>query len=298
MSGILTKTYNGLKLSYQNGVGGVTQQYQVDNLTIPTDDPASLFQQALNVIGISYTSPHPSIAGLYAASFDAWLTVQKKESVSKASVTFEIGFKTPTFIPFGGVRVELSGSNSQTILNRWPNGPEKGSSILVAYNPDKTVAFADQISPTEWKRNASAGTLQGSLADTVEIPIESPNAILQFSRTEFVFPKANYSLRKHLNSKSWLGFAPETVLFREMNAVNMVGVGTIIPDYWMCKYVFEVAPDPTYWAHIEFFRDRFTGKLLPNVDITDGTGNGYVVVNPYGDPVDLNQLNFDPNLLS
>lgn len=292
-------TYNGLRFNFQGGVGAITEEYVVENIDYTQFiDPADIFTYALNAIGVSYTNPHPTISGLFANTFDGRLTIPQRESASRGNCTMTVGWATPSFVPFGGVKVEITGSNAQTILNRWPNGPMKGQAILVGYDTKSKQfadlrSFPDQIDPS----TVAAGKKSGFAYDTVEIPIEAPNAILSLSRTLFAFPKLDFEMRGHLNSKKWLGFDPYTVLYRNMYVENMVGAGTIIPTYWNEKCVFEVAPDPSYWIDVEFFRDEHTGKLIVGTNIADGRNNGYVKVNPYGDAVDLNAMKFPANLL-
>ena len=296
MSSSQYATYSGLRMNFQGGVGSITEEYVVAGIDYTSfNDPADIFTYAINTIGVSYTSPHPTVSGLYANTFDGRLTIPDRESSSRGNATIVIGWSTPTFVPFGGVKVELSGSNSQIVLNRWPNGPQKGQPILVAYdrNHQSGETFADQISPAD----VQVGRVLGVKFDSIEIPLEAPNAILSLSRTLFAFPQSDFLLRGHLNSKKWLGFDPFTVLFRNMCAENMVGAGTIIPTYWNQRSVFEIAPDPSYWERVEFFRDEHTGKLIVGTDITDGSNNGYVIVDPYGDAVDFNAMKYPANLL-
>lgn len=291
----VTKLYDGLRLHYQNGVGGVSQQYLIEGLSA-TNDPADIINQAVNACGVSYTQPHPTLNGLYASTFDAKPTIDAAGSVSRTSVVLEIGYASPTYLPLGGVRVEVSGSNSQIILNRWPSGDFKGEPILVGYNPDRTRIFPDQNDPSLVVQGLT-GQLptNGDVFDSAEIPIESPNAILILTRTEFQFPKQGFLQRRTLNANAWLGFDPYTVLLRDVRAVNMVGAGTIIPTYYVVSYYFEVVPDASQWVKVQLFRDEHTGKPIP-CNLSDGTNNGYAFVVPYTTS-DFNGLKFPNDLL-
>jgi hypothetical protein len=296
MSSSTYATYSGLRMSFQGGVGSIIEEYVVPNIDYTAfGDPADIFTYALGALGIAYTFPHPTVAGLYANTIDGRLTIPDRESASRGNATITVGWSTPSFVPIGGVKVELSGSNSQIVLNRWPNGPQKGQPILVAYdrNHQSGEVIPTQISPAD----VITAKALGVKFDSVEILLEAPNAILSLSRTLFAFPQADFLMRGHLNSKKWLGFDPFTVLFRNMVAENMVGAGTIIPTYWNQRSVFEIAPDPTYWQRVEFFRDEHTGKLIVGTDIFDGSNNGYVIVDPYGDAVDFNAMKYPANLL-
>jgi hypothetical protein len=299
----VTRTANNATFSFTGGTGGLTEEYMVEDVPVDLLNGyvGDVFELCVQNIGLSYTSPHPSIGGLYVNGITGRLMNEgTPESVSRTAARMLYEFRTPTFIPVGGVRVELGGSNAQTILNRWPNGPRKGQPILVAYNRGLLgkggggiSKFDDQIDPASVISNTG-----NTRYDTVEIPIEANNAILTLTRTEFAFPAKSYAMLHHRNKKTWLGFAPETVKLRDFNAVNMVGAGTVIPSYWMCKYVFEIVDDPMYFLHVEFFRDEHTGKLIPGVDILSGSNNGYTIVDPQpGVSVDFNTLGFGNSLL-
>jgi hypothetical protein len=291
----VTKVYDALQLHYQNGVGGISQQYVIEGLSA-TNDPADLLQAGVAASGISYTQAHPTIAGLYAATFDARPYIDQEGSTSRTAIRLIVGYSTPTFLPLGGVRVELSGSNSQFILNRWPDGAQKGQPILIGYNPDLTRTFPSQNNASIVKQGIESGTTNGDKFDTAEISIESPNAILILTRTEFAFPKQNFFYRRKLNKNAFLGFDPNTVLLRDVRAVNMVGAGTIIPTYYVVTYVFEITENSDQWVRVEFFRDQFTGKPIQGINILDGSNNGYGLVVPYL-TADFGGLKFANNTL-
>lgn len=304
----VTKIFDGLSLHFQNGIGGIVQRYQIEGLTA-SNDPADLLNNGIAASNIFYTMPHPTISGIFAATFDAKPLVEEGGSVSRTSCLLEVGYSTPTFLPLGGVKVEISGSNSQELLNRWPGGPLQGQPILVGFNPDRTfqapVNNAAQIDPAAViaYQNAISNGSGGSsyipprwAFDSVEIPIESPNLILTLTRTEFKFPKANLLYRRTLNSNAWLGFDPLTVLCRQISAQNIIGAGTIAPSYYVVQYTFEIVDDPVRWQRTEIFRDEHTGKNIV-VDINSDTFNGYTTVIPYR-AADFNGMKFPNDLLA
>lgn len=304
------KIYDGLSLDYSLGMGGHVQRQLVYDLDYTVfRDPADLLYAAVSAGGVSYQSAHPTVNGIYAARFRAYPFIDRRGSVSRGAAFVEYGYSTPSFIPFGGVKIELKGANTQYVLNRWPDGPQKGDSILVFYNPDKDITPQIQLGYSNTQSNPIPSgvvksdlkglTKEGTLFDVAEIPMESNNAILVLTRTEFVFPMANYRLKNKLNSLPFLGFDPLTVCLRDVMSVNMVGAGTIIPSYNIVSYIFEIVDDPMKWLNVEFFKDRFTGGPVMGTNILDGTQNGYTIVNRWGTPVDFNQLKppFDPKLL-
>lgn len=297
------KIFEGLRFQFQNGVGGVTQRYGVKDLDPATyGDPMDMLDQAVGATEVSYTDPHPTLAGVYAADFNAWPWINRNASTSKTAAIVEITFRTPSFIPFGGVKAELSGSNSQYVLNRWPNGPQKGQPILVGWNPDLTLDFPDQNDAALVQEHILSKNTNGDKFDTVSIPIESPNAILILTRTEFTSPKKWYPNRLKLNKTPFLGFDPGTVLLRDIKGSNQVGVGTYIPTYWTNSFIFEIVDDPIKWKEVAFFLDEHTGKPIEGINLAaspgNGVNNGWAVIQKYGDPVDFSILKFDPNILN
>lgn len=289
MSVTVTEIYDGIRLHYQNGVGGVTRRFLIQGL-VASNNPSDLFAGTISAQGIpQYRDPHPTINGLFASSFDGAPFIDQSGSTSKTAVLLEVGYSTPTFLPMGGVRIEVGGSNSQYILNRWPNGPQKGLPILVGYATYGGASFPQQIPPSYTTNNATNNS-SGAQFDTAEIPIESPNAILRFTRTETAFPMTAFATyRRKISNAPWLGFDPFTVVCRNIEAVNMVGMGLIAQSYWQVTYEFEVAESPDYWVHVEFFKDIHTGKPIAGVNILDKTNNGYTLVVPYVD-ADFNGL--------
>jgi hypothetical protein len=250
----------------------------------------------------AFAAPHPTIQGMYAAGFDGEPWPAKQASTARNSARICVTYMTPSSgHPLGDVYVELRGSNGQMIFNRWAKTSAnptdvQGQPILVAWSPFSPPhpAIPPQIPPAFAKAAVQIGsTPTGMQFDMAEIPGETPNAVLYLTRMEptSVVANQNFPYRRSLNSTAWQGFEAHTVFLRDIVDRKVFGFGQWAQPHYIATYEFEIAPDPTLWTDVVFFRDVNTGKPVIGTDITDGTNNGYTLVDLYPS-LDFNDLNF------
>jgi|SRR5947209_14581364 len=192
-----------------------------------------------------YGDPHPAVAGLYANQIDA---EPIRGSQTAARVTVRYGPPEVAAIP-GAVSIRITGAQNRKLLARNPDG----SLIVVKYTDP-------------------AGNL---LQDRVQIPILSPNTVLEFTRQEPASPltkSAQY--RRTLNSNAWQSGAAKTWLCRAIDGRSLASRAT-----YEVRYLFEYDPDG--WERIEYFVDRYTGKIPDDVQFSDGNDKGIAKIQPY-----------------
>jgi hypothetical protein len=193
----------------------------------------------------AYGEAHPAVSGLYAVQIDAQPI---KGSNSAARVIVRYGTPELSSIP-GAVSIRISGSQNRKLLARNPDG----SLIVVKY--------------TDPSGNA--------LQDRVQIPILSPNTVLEFTRLETKSPLTlSAQFRRSVNSNTWQTGAPKTWLCR---AVDGRSLGALAR--YEVRYLFEYDPDG--WERIEYFVDRYTGKIPDDVQFSDKNDKGIARILPY-----------------
>lgn len=299
MSLTLLERFEGTGLEYNGGTGGVKRRFTLQGLALAPTNPSDNYGLAVQSVGLPrYADPHPTIVDLYVSGFASGPLVEREGSSSKNDIYIDVNYSVPTASqPLGGVYREVYSSNGQIIVNRWAAGDQAGQPILVGYapltdniGPDPNVSFPGEIDPATVIGNDPATS--GKYYDTASVPWDSPNVIVALARMEksAITP---FKYRRTVNSTAWQGFDAQTVLCREVRANFVFGIG-FIPNHFVIEYVFEAAPDPTYWVHAEIFRDWQTGRPAI-VDLLDGTNNGYTLV--ARGQTDFNELGFPNNLL-
>lgn len=300
MSLTLLERFEGTGLEYNGGTGGVKRRFTLQGLAKAPTNPSDNYGLAVQSVGLPrYADPHPTIVDLYVSGFASGPLVDREGSSSKNDIYIDVNYSVPTASqPLGGVYCEVYSSNGQIIKNRWEAGDQAGQPILVGYKvnvdtngADPNTSFADQIDPAFAIANLDA-SVSGMSFDTASFPTESPNVIVALARMEkSAITPLKY--RRTVNSTVWQGFDPLTVLCREVRASKVFGIG-FVPNHFVVEYIFEAAPDPTYWEHVEIYRDWQTGKAAI-VNLLDGTNNGYTIVGKA--QTDFNELAFPNNLL-
>jgi len=246
----------GARFRYTSSGGTLFRIFTVGGLTPGKD---ALAQAALAVDGTTgsriprYGDPHPAVVGLYALEIDA-LPARNSRTVAQVRVRYA----TPEFgsVP-GAVRIRINGSQGQKVYSRNPDG----SLIVVKYSDPAGNALQDHI----------------------QVPVLSPNTILEFTRQEVISPlKLSTAFRRTVNSNVWQGGGPKTWLCRAIDGTSQAGLSR-----YEVRYVFEYDPDG--WERIEYFVDRYTGKIPDDVQLSDNNDKGAVKILPYAQR-DFSQL--------
>ena len=194
----------------------------------------------------AYGEAHPAVPGLYALEIDA-----QPVRGSRTAARVKVRYGSPELgrIP-GAVRIRINGSGGQKLLARNPDG----SLIVVKY--------------TDPAGNA--------LQDHIQLRVLSPNTILEFTRQETISPlRLSAAFRRCVNSNFWQGGAPKTWLCRAIDGTSQGALAR-----YEVRYVFEYDPDG--WERIEYFVDRYTGKIPDDVQLSDNNDKGAVKILPYG----------------
>ena len=271
--------------------------------------PDVLFQAIALVKNGGYSANigdvHPQQAGLFAARYGG-KPQGTQESPSRNNMYVFVTYYTPDVAATSNyTMIEVGGSNAQEIISVWQSGPIRGQPMVVGYQPPQVLTSPGMtqgetqplanlpypITPDD----IAKGRNNGQFFDTIQIPVESPNRIIRFTRREPQCPVyAQYHRR--INSTPFLGFPAGTVLCRNIEGKNIVGGGIVAPSEYIVVYTFEYNPQPYGWLHFEFFIDHNTGKPEAGVDVlgNHGKNNGYTIVQPY-DSADFNGLKL-PNL--
>ena len=200
-----------------------------------------------------YGEPHPSVANLYAIEVD----VQPAHAASTAARVV-VRYGSPEFaaVP-GAVRVRITGSSGHKLVSRLPSGD------LI------TVKYTDP-----------AGNV---LQDHLQIPVLSPNTVLEFTRQENASPlRLSSRFRRTVNASPWQGGDARTWLCRAVDGTSVAGLAR-----YEVRYVFEYDPDG--WERLEYFVDRFTGKVPDDVKISPNNDKGVAKILPYA-VMDYGQL--------
>lgn len=192
-----------------------------------------------------YGEAHPAVPGLYAIQIDAQPI---RGSATAARVV--VKYASPEFSSVPGVvRIRVSGAQGRKLLARNPDG----SLITVRYtDPDGNA-----------------------LQDRVQIPILSPNTVLEFTRQESKSPlRLSAQFRRTVNSTAWQGGAPKTWLCKAVDGRSLGGLAR-----YEVRYVFEFDPDG--WERIEYYIDRYTGKIPDDVQFSPNNDRGIAKILPY-----------------
>jgi hypothetical protein len=192
-----------------------------------------------------YGDPHPAVPNLYALEIDA-----EPVRGSRTAARVKVRYGSPDFgsVP-GAVSIRISGSQGQKLL---------------ASNPDGSLIVIKYTDP--------AGNV---LQDHIRVPVLSPNTVLEITRQEGASPlRLSASYRRSVNSGFWHGGAPRTWLCRAIDAKSRGALAR-----YEVRYVFEYDPDG--WERIEYFVDRYTGKVPDDVQLSDNNDKGAVRFLPY-----------------
>lgn len=300
MAAKLTPIFEGSSFSLMFGESMHQEYFTMEGIT-PVLTQGELAAAPVLVAGLPpMFSAHVSIRGLYVSGYSGTPLSQTAGSTSRTNNRVCVHYGRPSLEhPLGGTIPELRGSNGEIILNRWPYGDLKGEPILVGWQDPSIratvpVTFPDQIAPgfaaASLPQYGGTNPL-GEYFDSVEVPTENPNILLSLTRTEQTTAiVGDFAYRRGINTTDWFGFQPNTVVCRDIIARKIFAAG-LIPDHYVVSYLFEIAPDPSYWFRCEFFRDWQTGRPVVGIDVTDGTNNGYTFILPWT-PVDFNSLLF------
>ena len=121
------------------------------------------------------------------------------------------------------------------------------------------------------------------LQDRLQIPVLSPNTILQFIRLEPTSPlRLSENFRRTVNSTSWQGGDAKTWLCRAVDGRSQANLSR-----YEVRYVFEYDPDG--WTRTEYYVDRYTGKIPDDVQASSNNDKGIAKILPYA-TVDFSQL--------
>lgn len=299
MSVTVTEIFDGTFVDIDNTNGSAARCFLVQG--VAAGAPNDMQQAAFIACGLPYNAPHPTIGGLYVKGFRAVpVGDQTGPTCSRTDFRVLVKYQNNDFTPaLGAVKVEIFGSEGTEIMNRWPAGTRlQGQAIYIAYfagSGSPLTPISAQVDPAGVDFNPT--TNGGVYYDTVELPIESQNTILRFTRRETGSPLLkSRQFRRTVNATAWQGFPPLSVKCRSIDASNVIGVGNVIAaNLYDVTYVFEhnASGQNPYnlgpWARVELYREPHTGKPPPGINILDGSYNGYTVVLPYA-PQDFNAL--------
>src|SRR6185312_6116115 len=225
-----------------------------------TPGAQTLYQAAVAQDGTSglripaYGDPHPLVPGLYVSIIEA---DPVKNSRTCARVKVRYSSPELSSVP-NVVKVAIGGSSRAKILSK---SPADGSLLTVKYT------------------DPSGNVLQQFL----QIPVLSPNTILQFTRQELKSPlKLSTVLRRTVNSAPWQGGNAKTWICRAIDATSLNNL-----TRYEVKYTFEYDPDG--WERLEYYTDPYTGKIPDDVQLSSDGSKGIASIQPYA-TADFNQL--------
>jgi hypothetical protein len=238
----------GAKFSYTRHGGQLLRVFDVSGLT-PGQD--TLAQAAIAVDSASgariprYGDAHPAVYGLYVIALEADPILN-----SRTAARVAVKYGSPELGPVpNAVQIAITGSSARK---------------LTSINPDGTPMVVKYTDP-------SGNVLQ----DRLQIPVLSPNTILQFTRLEPASPlRLSTKFRRTVNSTSWQGGAAKTWLCRAIDGVSQANL-----TRYEVKYVFEYDPDG--WSRQEYFVDRYSGKIPDDVKVSQNNDKGVATILPY-----------------
>jgi hypothetical protein len=107
-----------------------------------------------------------------------------------------------------------------------------------------------------------------TLADHLQIPVLSPNTILEITRMENRSPLAmSEKFRRTVNASPWQGGDARTWLCRRIDGASQASL-----SQYEVRYQFEYDPDG--WERLEYFVDRYTGKVPDDVKVSLSNDQG------------------------
>jgi len=238
----------GAKFRYTRQGGLLVRMFDVSGL-MPGQD--TLAQAATAVDGTSgariprYGDAHPAVYGLYVIALEAE-PIQNSRTTARVTVTYG----SPELGPVpNAVQITITGSTARKLTSLNPDG----SSMIVKYT------------------DPSGNVLQ----DRLQVPILSPNTILQFTRLEPTSPlRVSTKFRRCVNSTSWQGGDAKTWLCRSIDGQSQANLSR-----YEVRYVFEYDPDG--WSHLEYFVDRYSGKIPDDVQTSPNNDKGIAKILPY-----------------
>lgn len=247
----------GARFTLDRSGGVLLRMFEVTGLTSGID---TLYQAAIAQDGSdgaripSYGDPHPAVAGLYVSAVDV-----EPVSNSRTAARVKVQYSSPELSSaLSAVKVSISGSDRPKLQTK---SPTDGSLLTVSYT------------------DPSGNQLQ----DFVQVPVLSPNTILQFTRQELRSPLQNsFQFRRTVNSSPWQSGDVNTWLCRAIDATSLNNL-----TRYEVRYVFEYDPDG--WQHLEYYRDPFTGRPPDDAQISPNNDQGVASILPYG-TADFNQL--------
>ncbi len=188
---------------------------------------------------------HPAVPNLYAIEIEA---EPVNGSPTAARVSVRYGTPAQAAVP-GAVRIRIGGSSGHKLVTQLPDG----SLIVVKYT------------------DAAGNVLQQHL----QVPMLFPNTVLEITRLEKSSPlKLSQAFRRTVNASPWQGGDAKKWLCR---GVDGTSVGGLLQ--YEVRYLFEYDPDG--WERMEYFVDRYTGKIPDDVKITSDNSAGVARILPY-----------------
>jgi hypothetical protein len=237
---------------------------------------------------------HPDIPKLYVSAVNAQPLGKDFKTTQRVTVEYATPELGALNLNGAATTIEISGSNGQRVINRWPDGALEGQPILIDYSPNPGSNLVT-IDPRELTA-AGADPAQngGHYYDYAAVPCLSPNTVVSFTRRESNSPLAqSLKYRGRLNKSKWQGGDPGTWLCRGVDGNAISGTGDASVRTWEVTYEFEHCPIEGGWTQVCYFRDARTGTIPPgiHVDPRPGNvrGNGYTKVRPYA-MVEFNNL--------
>jgi hypothetical protein len=238
----------GAKFSYTRQGGTLLRVFDVSGLTPGRDTLAQAAVATDSTSGARiprYGDAHPAVYGLYVIALDA---EPIQNSRTTARVTVKYGSPELGPVP-NAVQIAITGSNARKLTSVNPDG----SPMLVKYtDPDGNV-----------------------LQDRLQVPVLSPNTILQFTRLEPASPlRLSTKFRRTVNSSSWQGGDAKTWLCRAIDGRSQANLSR-----YEVRYIFEYDPDG--WSRLEYFVDRYSGKIPDDVKVSPNNDKGVATILPY-----------------
>jgi hypothetical protein len=236
----------GASNSYTKTGPALVRLFDVGGLTPGKDtlaQAAAAFDPASNVRIPRYGQAHPAVPGLFAIEILA-----EPIDGSRTAARVKVKYAAPSQSPIpGSAMIRIGGSSGHKLMTQLPDG----SLIVTKY--------------TDPAGNA--------LQDHVQIPILCANTVLEITRQESVSPlKASENFRRTVNASPWQGGEAKTWLCRGIDGISQGAMYEV-------RYTFEYDPDG--WERLEYFVDRYTGKVPDDVKLTSSGTAGVVKVLPY-----------------
>lgn len=246
----------GAKYSLTHSGATLVRLFDVSGLT---PGQQTLAQAAAAVDSVTntriprYGDPHPAVPGLFAIEIDA-----TPLDGSRTAARVSVKYGTPTQAPLAGaVQVRIGSANGHKLLTQLPDGSFP------------TVSYTD----------GNGNTLQ----QRFQIPVLTAGATLEIVRMEPQSPlKLAQKFGRTVNSSPWQNGAAHAWLCKSINGVSK---GT--PLQFEVSYLFEYDADG--WERLEYFVDRYTGKIPDDVAVSQNNDKGIARILAYRS-ADFSQL--------